>query len=716
MAINSYEEIKDLYEEKKSFSRRVLVAGVLGVLMIVLLMLRLADLQVIQHSYYTTRADDNRMRVVALPPARGVIYDRNGVVLADNKPSFNLEVTREQVHDMDALLALLTPLLKLTPADIARFKDRIRKTPRYRGVVLKANLSPQEMAQFELNRYAFKGAEIAGGLTRLYPVGATASHLVGYVGGISEGDYKNLKESDYQGITQIGKLGIEKSHEDELRGTPGAKIVEANAAGRPLRSLEDKPGLAGRNLYLTLDSKLQQVAEAALGELDGAVVAIDPSSGELLALVSKPGFDPQLFVEGISTKNYRMLQNDPGKPLYNRALQGTYPPGSTIKPFMSFAGFLTEQINTNSRAYCDGSMKLPNSSRSFRCHKRSGHGTVNPETALARSCDIFYYQLALGLGIDRIDDLLGQFGFGRATGLDIPHERNGLLPSRAWKRRVRKEEWYPGETLNIGIGQGYWQVTPLQLAQATARLAMRGGGFKPHLVHATEDPITRTITGVTPEALPNIGSQDPTTYDSVISAMVAVTSPGGTAARIGASAPYRIAGKTGTAQVAGLAQGESAPDLKDTPKHLRDHAWFMAFAPADNPRIAVVVLAEHAGHGGSVAAPVARQVMDQYLLGKVLYATPSLAATPEPPPAAAPGFDGIAVPGEGSLNPADAVDATNPEAGFEAPAAAVPVNGDAAIAPVAEDEEPAAAPAPAPQRPRNAPASPAPSPSAPKPR
>ncbi len=686
MAINSYEEIKDLYEEKKSFSRRVVMAGVFALLLIFLLMARLADLQVVQHDYYTTRADDNRMRVVALPPARGVIYDRNGITLADNKPSFNLEVTREQVQDMDALLARLTPQLALTPADIARFKDRIRKTPRYRGVVLKANLTPLEMAQFELNRYSFKGAEIAGGLSRLYPLGQTASHLVGYVGGISEADYKGLKEVDYQGITQIGKLGIEKSHEEELRGTPGAKIVEANAAGRPLRELEDKPGVAGRNLYLTLDAKLQQVAEKALGDLDGAVVAIDPQTGELLALVSKPGFDPQLFVEGISTKDYRVLQNDPGKPLYNRALQGTYPPGSTIKPFMSFAGFLTGQINSNSRAYCDGSFSLPHSIRKFRCHKRSGHGTVNPETALAKSCDVFFYQLALGLGIDRIDDVLGQFGFGHATGLDIPHERNGLLPSRSWKRRMRKEEWFPGETLNIGIGQGYWQVTPLQMAQATARLAMRGAGFKPHLVHATEDPITRTITGIPPEALPSIGSQDPATYDSVINAMVAVTSPGGTAARIGAGAPYRIAGKTGTAQVAGLAQGESAPDMASTPKRLRDHAWFMGFAPAENPRIAVVVLAEHAGHGGTVSAPVARQVMDQYLLGHVLYATPSLAAT-NAEPAAASAAGAAATEDGGNLAPADAVDAADPEAGFEAPVPAIPVSGDSVTAPAAEEDE-----------------------------
>lgn len=739
--MNSYDTVKDLYEEKRSFSARVLAAGIACVLMIFLLLARLTDLQVLQHDYFSTRADDNRMRVVPMPPVRGLIYDRNGALLAQNRPSFDLEVTREQVEDMDALLTQLTPLMRLTPGDIARFKDRVRKTPRYRGVALRTNLTQEEVARFEINRYQFKGVDITAGLSRNYSMGPTASHVMGYVGGISVADYAALNEREYQGINQIGKLGIEKSHEDELRGTPGAKIVEANASGRPLRELEQRPGAPGRNIYLSLDAKLQDIAEKALGDLDGAIAAIDPQTGEVLALVSKPGFDPALFSEGISTKDYRTLQADPGKPLYNRALQGTYPPGSTIKPFMTFAGLFYDEISVDTHVNCTGSYTLPGSSRKYRCWKRAGHGILNLESALARSCDVFYYQLAMGLGIDRIGDMLGQFGLGKPTGIDVPHEKAGLLPSRTWKRRIYKQAWFPGETLNIGIGQGYWQVTPLQMAQATARLAMRGGGFEPHLVHATEDPITGAVTGVVSKRLPPIAEREPHQFDQVIAAMELVShQPGGTAYRIGKDSPYRIASKTGTAQVAGLSQDEEvAPTFDTTPKYLRDHAWYIGFAPTDKPRIAIAVLAEHAGHGGSVSAPVARQVMDQYLLGKVLFATPALAATvgaPVTPIDANDGsaeFDGFVAPDDraaaapiataplslptgvrppaaaartlatpraattvkkpGSAasndNPADAVVVDNPEAGFEAPTAPLPTHADAPTPPSEDDAPPA---------------------------
>jgi len=699
MAFDSFGALKDLYEEKRNFQRRVVVAVLLCLLMILLLLARLGDLQLLQHEYFSTRANDNRMRVVAMPPVRGLIYDRNGTLLAQNRPSFDLEVTRDQVDDLPTLLAHITQVMGLTPGDLARFKDRARKTPRYRGVALKTNLTPEEVAAFEVNRFAFKGVDITAGLTRNYPLGAEASHLIGYVGGISEADYAKLDERLYQGINLIGKLGIEKSHEDALRGEPGARIVEANAAGRPLRELEQRAGTPGRNLYLTLDAKLQQIAEQALGDLDGAVAAIDPQTGEVLALVSKPGFDPEPFVGGISTKQYRELLNDPARPLYNRALQGAYPPGSTIKPFMSYAGLHLGESTSASHALCTGTYYLPNSTRKYRCHKRTGHGTVDMKSAMARSCDVFFYQLALGMGIDRITTALADFGFGRATGIDIPHERSGLLPSREWKRRVRRENWFPGETLNIGIGQGYWQVTPLQLAQATARIAMRGGGFEPHMVHAFEDPMTGTITGVTPKPLPPMSVGDAISFGAVVASMESVMQdPGGTGYRVGKDAPYRIAGKTGTAQVAGLSQtDEDAPTLDSTPKHLRDHAWFMAFAPADKPRIAVAVLAEHSGHGGSVAAPVARQVMDQYLLGRVLYATENLPATTSDPlpadPASAqpiaPAADtaplitlpaqkpAVSATANGGDNPADAIDAANPEAGFAAPAAQPPRSGDA---------------------------------------
>lgn len=724
IVLNSFDALKDLYEEKRSFTNRMMVAILLCLLMVFLLLARLGDLQLLQHAYYSTRADDNRMRVVAMPPVRGLIYDRNGALLAQNRPSFDLEITRDQVDNLEILLKQLTAVMGLTAGDLARFKDRARKTPRYRGVTLKTSLSPEDLARFEVNRFAFKGVDVTAGLTRNYPLGDEASHLIGYVGGISETDYAKLDARQYQGINLIGKLGIEKSHEEELRGTPGARIVEANAAGRPLRELEQRPGAPGRNLYLTLDAKLQHIAQQALGDLDGAIAAIDPQTGEVLALVSKPGFDPEPFVGGISTKQYRELLNDPGRPLYNRALQGSYPPGSTIKPFMAYAGLSYGETTPDSHAFCSGTYYLPNSSRKYRCHKRTGHGTVDMKSAIARSCDVFFYQLALGLGIDRIDEALAGFGFGRATGIDIPNERNGLLPSRQWKRRARKENWFPGETLNIGIGQGFWQVTPLQLAQATARIAMRGGGYEPHMVHAYEDPLTGAITGVSPKALPRIDDGRPKDFETLIASMESVMhEPGGTGFRVGRDAPYRIAGKTGTAQVAGLSQTEEgAPTLDSTPKHLRDHAWFMAFAPADKPRIAIAVLAEHAGHGGSVAAPVARQVMDQYLLGRVLYATTTLAATGEEalPAGDSDEFDGYIAPEERAApplitlpaqippvarpralppstdNPADAVDAPNPESGFVVPLAAPPARGDAAerVPPDDERAEPPAVPKP----------------------
>lgn len=636
---SGYDAIKNLYEEKRTFTGRVVFAAGLCLLLIATLAARLIDLQLIRHDYYSTRADDNRMRLTPIAPIRGLIYDRNGALIAQNLPSFVLDITPERVKNLDDTLNRLKAYIRLSDQDISRFKDRMRKGPRYRSVTLRSNLSPEEVARYELNRWEFEGVEVNAGLVRDYPLGESAAHVIGYVGGISEADYAKLDEADYQGLSQIGKAGVERSHEDQLRGVPGAKIVEANAAGRPLRELDSRPGSSGQNLYLALDAQLQLVAEKALGELDGAVVAIDPRTGEVLALVSKPGYDPKLFVEGIDAASYRGLLEDQGRPLYNRALLGTYPPGSTIKPFIATAALNFNQVTPDTHVYCSGAMTLPGSSRKYRCHKRQGHGTVDLDAAIAKSCDIYFYQAAMNLGIDRIDEILGQFGYGKPTGIDIPNEKSGLLPSRDWKRRVYKQAWFPGETLNLGIGQGALTATPLQLAQATARLAMRGAGFKPHMVHAVADPATGAITGVAPEPLPPLTGQSAELQERVIHAMQLVTMfPGGTAYRVFQDAPYSSAGKTGTAQVAGLKQDENvAPTFDSTPKHLRDHALFVAFAPVDAPRIAIAVIAEHAGHGGSVAAPVARQVMDQYLLGKVLFGADAAAAAAA---AAAPPDDG----------------------------------------------------------------------------
>jgi penicillin-binding protein 2 len=626
------ETFKDLQGEKQTFTGRAIFAAIACLALAVILVVRLINLQIIEHDYYSTRADDNRMRIKPVPPVRGLIYDRNGTLLAQNRPAFVLEVTPEQAGNLDEALKKLEPVIALTPKDIERFKDRVRKSQRYNGVPLRSNLSMEEVARYEINRHDFRGIDVTAGLTRNYPLGENASHVVGYVGGINEEELKELDPRDYQGLIQIGKVGVEKSQEDLLRGSPGAKIIEANAYGRPLRELDYRLGAPGKNLYLSLDAKVQAVAEEALGDLNGAVVAIDPRNGEVIAMVSKPGFDPQMFVEGVDPKTYRELNIDPNRPLFNRALQGTYPPGSTIKPAMALAGLEFNVVDPSHREFCKGEYSLPNSSRKYRCWKRSGHGWLDLTQGIMKSCDVYFYSLANSLGIDRIAQALAGFGLGKPTGVDLPLEKGGLLPTREWKRRARKENWYPGETLSVGIGQGYMTATPIQLAQMTARIAMRGGGFKPHIVHSTEDALTKKMELVTPEALPPIPMQNAANWDAVISAMEQVAqAPGGTAYRIGHDAPYRIAAKTGTAQVAGMAQDEvKARALLTVPLHLRDHALFIAFAPADDPKIAVAVLAEHGGHGASVAAPIARKVMDMYLLGEVRYRETPLPAAVAP--------------------------------------------------------------------------------------
>jgi penicillin-binding protein 2 len=618
--MGGFESIKDLYEEKQTFLARALLAAILCLLMAIVLIVRLVDLQVVQNEYFSTRADENRMRVTPVAPVRGLVFDKNGTLLAQNQPAFVLEITPEQIDDMDALLTRLTAIVALTDKDLLRFRERVRKTPSYRGVPLRSNLSMEEVARYEINRHDFPGVDVTAGLTRNYPLGASAAHVVGYVGGITEEELKHADEHEYQGLSQIGKIGVEKAQEATLRGESGAKIIEANAYGRPLRELDYRRGYPGRNLYLSLDARVQLTAEQALGELNGAVVALDPRNGEIIALVSKPGFDPHLFVEGIDSKSYAEFLADPMRPLFNRALQGTYPPGSTVKPAMAIAG-LEYGVDTDHREYCRGEMTLPGSIRRYRCWKRTGHGSLDMSEAVTRSCDVYFYNLALSLGIDHIYDAMTGFGLGQLTGVDLPLEKAGLFPSREWKRRVRKESWYPGETLNTGIGQGYTVVTPIQLAQMAARIAMRGAGFRPHVVHASEDAINKTMTEIAPEPLPPIKLRNASAWNRVIGAMEAVAqAPSGTAYRIGHDAPYRIAAKTGTAQVAAMRQDENKPlSLEATPMELRDHALFIAFAPADHPQIAVGVIAEHAGHGGSVAAPIARQVMDMYLLGEVRY-------------------------------------------------------------------------------------------------
>ena len=630
--VGSYASIRDLHSERRTFYARCGVALVVCVGMVSALMIRLTDLQLTQHDYFSTRSNENRMRVVVVPPVRGLVFDRHGTVLAQNNPAYVLEIIPEQVKDLDATLSRLAQIIQLSDTDISRFRDRLRKTPRFRGVTLRSRLSLEEVAAYEINRHDFPGVDVKAGLSRHYPLSTVTAHIVGYVGGITDRELAQLDDRAYRGTTQIGKTGVEKGHESMLHGEVGAKIVEANAAGRPLRELDYNRGAPGKNLYLTIDAQLQKAADQALQNREGAIVALDPRNGEVLAMVSKPGYDPQLFVEGIDHESFRALNEDPNRPLFNRATQGQYPPGSTIKPHMALAGLEYSQVTPAEREFCPGHFQLPTSERLYRDWNRTGHGWMNMDRAIAESCDIYFYQLALDLGIDRIHSLLHRFGLGQRTGIDLPGEQDGLMPSRDWKRAARREPWYPGETLNVGIGQGYMTATPLQLAQVAARIALHGRAYKPHMLHSFEDPISGEIVGATPESLEAVELRAPEFWDRVIHAMELVShSIGGTGARAFGDSAYRVAGKTGTAQVAGLSQEDEDPrKLKEIPKHLRDHALFIGFAPVDDPRIAVAVVAEHSGGGGAVAAPIARKVMDAYLLPPAPSSTASGSAATAP--------------------------------------------------------------------------------------
>ena len=582
------------------------------------LIARLFYLQVVQHDLYTTESEDNRVKIVALPPNRGLIFDRNGVPLADNLPSYHLEITPEQVKDMDGTLYALSAIVDLRSEDLGRFRTLLKHTRRFDAVPLRFHLSEEEVARFSINRHRFPGVDIAVRLSRHYPLGKYAVQAVGYVGRIDEDELQTLDPANYSGTTHNGKIGIEKSYENLLHGTVGYQQVEINAQGRVLRVLATTPPVAGQNLYLNIDFRLQVIAEAALGGNNGALVAIDPTTGDVLALVSTPSYDPEPFVNGIDNATYKALQTDPDKPLYNRALRGQYPPGSTIKPFMGLAGLALGVTDAEHHVFCPGFFQLPGVTHKYRDWRHEGHGSIALRDAIIQSCDVYFYQLALALGIDRIDDFLSRFGLGRNTGIDVLEEKPGLLPTREWKRRVRKQDWYQGETLITGIGQGYLLVTPLQLASATATLSMRGQRYAPRLLHATQNPGGGALKLVPPQILPKVDGVAPDAWQTVIDAMTGVVnSAHGTARTIGVNAPYLIAGKTGTAQVFGIKQGERY-NKNALDESLLDHALFVAFAPVEQPRIAVAVIIEHGGHGGSVGAPIVRTVMDQYLL----YSTP----------------------------------------------------------------------------------------------
>ncbi len=608
------EQLKDDYLENRLIRRRLVLAAVFAAILLGLVLGRLYQLQVVEYEHFTTLSDSNRVRIKALPPTRGLIFDRNGVVMANNLPAYRLEIVLEQVSDLEQTLLALKQFVDYDDLDLNRFNQAASRRRPFESVPLRLNLSDAEVARLAVNLHQFEGVEINARLTRHYPQGAHAVHALGYVGRIDGKDLGEVNEVDYAGTTHIGKLGLEKFYEHELHGSVGVQQVEVNAKGRTLRVLTEAPPVPGNNLHLTIDSKLQMVAEQAFGDSSGAAVAIDPNNGEILALVSMPIFNPNLFVNGISYDRYNKLRDSPRRPLFNRALSGQYPPGSTTKPFYGLAGLEINTTRADQETWCGGHYQLPNEERKYRDWKKEGHGLMNLANAIIQSCDVYFYDLAYRMGIDRMAAFMEQFGFGTRTGVDSTGERSGLLPSREWKKRTEGMPWFPGETLITGIGQGALLVTPLQLANSTAAFSRKGERFRPRLVSAVEKVQSNNRIEFSPQVAGRYEILREANWNHVHRAMVNVVHGlRGTAYRISQGLQYKVAGKTGTAQVFGVAQDEEY-DEETVADALRDHALFVSYAPADKPRIAVAVIVENGGHGSSVAAPIARRIMDAYLL------------------------------------------------------------------------------------------------------
>jgi len=612
--VASNNTIKDHFRETRLFTTRAVIALVLTIILMSVLLGRLVKLQILEHANYSMLSDRNRINILPITPTRGLMYDRNGVLLAQNIPSYSLDIIPEQVEDMDATLKSLGELVTISEDDLENFRSSLSKaTRRHKPISLRSRLSDEEVARVAVNRHRFTGVDTVARLYRDYPQGSLGVHALGYVGRINEQELQQIDPTNYEGTDYIGKTGLEKFYEDLLHGEVGIEQVETNSQGRTLRALDRTPPIPGLNLHLSLDIELQRIAENTFGKNNGALVAIDPVNGDVLALVSMPTFDPNLFVGGIDSKTYKTLQDSHDQPLFNRALRGRYPPGSTIKPFFGLAGLEYGLINPDASTICPGWYVLDNDERKYRDWKKLGHGHVDLSQAIVESCDVYFYDLALTLGIDRLSQFMEPFGFNDLTGIDTSGELTGLMPSREWKRKTRHEPWYPGETLITGIGQGFSLTTPLQLASATAALSRYGRQLRPRMVAATEDPSSNELVWL--PAVPNVAVpvNRHSNWEYIIRAMTRVVhSPHGTARSISRGATYKIAGKTGTAQVFGIKQDEEYV-AEDIDKHLRDHALFIAFAPFEAPQIAVAVIVENGESGSGVAAPIAKAVMDQYL-------------------------------------------------------------------------------------------------------
>lgn len=598
------------------FRARVLVALVVVALCFLILLGRFAWLQIIKHEDYLAKAESNRIAVLPIVPNRGLIKDRNGVVIAKNYSAYTLEITPSKVDDLEETIEELGKIVDIQPVHKRRFKKLREETRRFDSIPIRTRLSDEEVARFSAQRWRFPGVELRARLFRQYPMGSVGAHMIGYIGRISQRDQERIDRmedaADYAGTQYIGKVGVEQSYEHELHGTTGYEEVETTAGGRGVRTLSRTTATPGNNLTLSIDIKLQELAEKAFGDRRGALIAIEPKTGDVLAFVSMPSFDPNLFVEGIDPKSWDELNTDPDKPLLNRALRGTYPIGSTYKPFMALAALETGKRRADTVINDTGVFMLGN--HRFRDSAKVPHGAVNLHKSIVVSSDVYYYSLANEMGVNLIHDFMKPWGFGQITGIDVEGEQRGILPSTEWKEKRFKQRWFPGETISIGIGQGYNAFTLLQLAHATANLANRGVVMKPHLVKQVENPITGEARLTVPKESYRIPLK-PEHVKLVTDAMVDVNLSG-TGRLAFAGVPYRVAGKTGTAQVVGIKQGERYNEARMKERH-RDHSLFVAFAPAEDPKIAVALIVENGGFGARAAAPIARQVIDYVLLGTV---------------------------------------------------------------------------------------------------
>ena len=621
--------IKDHWAEQRLFERRAIAATVIIVLLTLVLVGRLIVLQIMRYDYYAELSQGNRVRVEPLPAQRGLILDRNGQVLAENRPAFQLELVRERVPDVDATLNGLVQIGVLSADDVDDTLKLVRSRRSFESVPIRLRLTDEEIARFAVHRFEFPGVDIATRLTRYYPHGEHAVHALGYVAAISEDDVKKLEKDNqlgkYAGTSLIGKLGIEQAFEENLHGADGSRQILVNAAGRSVQrqgtltpALQEIKPVAGRDVITAIDFPTQLVAEQGLIDRRGAAVAIDPNNGDVIALVSTPGFDPNPFTRGLTRAEYGALRDNIDVPLLNRALRGQYPSGSTIKPGLALAGLVYHEVEPNAPRFCPGVYRLPGSSLAFREGRGGRHGAMDLRHAIAKSCDVYFYGLANEIGVDHIAEFLAPLGFGSLTGIDIGGEKPGLLPSKEWKRKAFKhpadQVWFPGETVNFGVGQGYFLVTPLQLAHYVSIIANRGTSYRPRLVIGVRDPATgkeKRFPAVKNEEIKSVSAEQ---WQIVTEGMAGTLRYGTAAAFAGKAMTYTIAGKTGTAQVFTVARNQSLDNQKTVSDRLRDHSWFVAFAPAERPRIAVAVIVENGGFGASIASPIARQMMDTYLL------------------------------------------------------------------------------------------------------